>query len=187
MIRSVRARAWKVVTIRNLSLKAAVGSAELGRHLDVLRCFVLYQVHAHDAATRHYLACDWSLTVYDLARARELRCQAAQEDVFACELGWLIHDIGNFAQWKWIVVRKIDGNARGESSFQKTCERPKGVRTASQLLIGLLKCGPACLDDLSKTETKLVSQIVDEQGRTAYRDAVMIGSRLSYPVWPCAV
>ena len=58
-----------------------------------------YQVHAHDAATGHYLACDWRLTVYErilLARARELRYQSAQEDFFACELGGLKHDIGNF-------------------------------------------------------------------------------------------
>ena len=145
-------------------------------------------MHAHDAATGHYLACGWRLTVYDLARANELRYQSAQEDLFACELGRIKHDIGNCGQWKWIVAREIDGNARGKASFQKTCERPKGVRRASQSLIGLLKRGPACLDDLSKTEMKLVSQIVDEQRRAAYRDVVPVGSfRPSYPVRPWAV
>lgn len=41
-----------------------------------LRRLTLYQVHAHDTATGHYIACDWRLTVYErilLARARELR------------------------------------------------------------------------------------------------------------------
>ena len=116
-------------------------------------------MHGHDAATGHYLACDWRLTVYDrrlLGRARELRYQSAHDNLFAWGLGRLEQDIGNFGQWKWIIVREIDGNARGKASLQKTRERPKGVRRASQSLIGLLKCGPGCLDDLSKTEMKLV-------------------------------
>jgi hypothetical protein len=155
--------------IRNLkgdALKAAVDQQSWDDTSNALRCLTLYQVHGHDAATGHYLACDWRLTVYDrrlLGRARELRYQSAHDDVFACEVGVFTHDIGNFGQRKWIVVREIDGNAWGESSFQKTRERPKGVGRASQSLIGLLKCAPACLDDLSKTEMKLVSQIVDEQ------------------------
>src|SRR5215469_16458482 len=79
---------------------------------NVLRCLTLYQVHAHDAATGHNLSCDWRLTVYErilLARAREVRYQSAREDVVACDLGGLINDVGNFGQWKWIIVREIDG------------------------------------------------------------------------------
>jgi hypothetical protein len=158
---------------------------------DTSRRLTVYQVHGDDATTGHYLACDWRLTVYErilLARARELRYQSARKDVFARELGGLEGDIGNFGQWEWIIVREIDGNASRKASLQKTRERPKGVRRASQSLIGLLKCDPGCLDDLSKTEMKLVSQIVDKQGRAAYRYVVPVSSfRLSYPVRPCAV
>src|SRR6516162_9800941 len=150
---------------------------------NVLRCLALDQVHVHDAATRHDLACDRRLTVHDLARARELRYQSAQENLFACELGGLVHDIGDFGQWKWIIVREIDGNARGEGSVQKTCERPEGVCGAGQFLVSLLKRCPAGLDDLSKVEMKLVSQIVDEQGRAADRDMVPVSCfRLTDPV-----
>src|SRR6516225_11416508 len=94
-----------------VNLRSRDRSPAPGPHSSVrfLRCQRLHRrlkVHAHDAATGHYLACGWRLTAYDLARANELRYQSAQENVFACERGGLKRDIGNFGKWKWIIVRE---------------------------------------------------------------------------------